>query len=259
MQPFMKLFLTVLLAHLLGDFPLQSSRMVRGKRQGIHAYLVHGAIHLLVLVLCVAAFIGLELVASLWFWIAVFLYIAVHLGIDRAKQALVSTARLADSASVFLLDQAVHVSTMIALAWFLIRPEWATLRSQLRWSAATGDKVLEAGIVYVGVIFVGGYLIRFLTRNLTAGIKKPGETAEQVENAGMYIGWLERFLVVTAILVQAPSMVGLILTGKSIARFPELKERFAEYFLIGTLLSVGLAVVGGLVLAKLWYGTIILK
>jgi hypothetical protein len=53
----------------------------------------------------------------------------------------------------------------------------------------------------------------------------------------MYIGWLERFLVVTAILVQSPSMVGLILTGKSIARFPELKERFAEYFLIGTLLK----------------------
>ena len=60
----------------------------------------------------------------------------------------------------------------------------------------------------------------------------------------MYIGWLERFLVVTAILVQSPSMVGLILTGKSIARFPELKERFAEYFLIGTLLSMGLAVLG---------------
>jgi hypothetical protein len=133
------------------------------------------------------------------------------------------------------------------------------LRSQLSWSTATGDKVLEAGIVYVAVIFAGGYLIRYLTRNLTAGIKKPGETAEQVENAGMYIGWLERFLVVTAILVQSPSMVGLILTGKSIARFPELKERFAEYFLIGTLLSIGLAVVGGLVLAKLWYGTITLK
>ena len=37
---------------------------------------------------------------------------------------------------------------------------------------------------------------------------------------------------------------GLILTGKSIAKFPELKERFAEYFLIGTLLSMGLAVLG---------------
>jgi hypothetical protein len=76
----------------------------------------------------------------------------------------------------------------------------------------------------------------------------------------MYIGWLERFLVVTAILAQSPSIVGLILTGKSIARFPELKEqRFAEYFLIGTLLSIGTAVLGGLVLAKLWYGTISMK
>jgi hypothetical protein len=186
-------------------------------------------------------------------------YVAAHLGVDRAKQGLVSTAKLADSASVFLLDQVLHVCTIIALACFLIRPTWATLRSQLSWSRATGDKVLEAGIVYVAVIFAGGYLIRYLTRNLTSGIKKPGETAEQVENAGMYIGWLERFLVVTAILVQSPSMVGLILTGKSIARFPELKERFAEYFLIGTLLSIGLAVIGGLVLASLWYGTISLK
>jgi len=259
MQPFIKLFLTVLLAHLLGDFPLQSSSMVRAKHQGVRAYLAHGAVHLLVLLLCVAAFIGLELLTSLWFWVAVCLYVALHLGIDRAKQGLVRRAKLADSASVFLLDQAVHVSTIVALAWFLIRPSWESLKSQFSWSPASGERVLEAGIVYVGVIFAGGYLIRYLTRNLTAGIERPGETAEQVENAGMYIGWLERFLVVTAILVQSPSMVGLILTGKSIARFPELKERFAEYFLIGTLLSIGLAVVGGLILAKLWYGTVTLR
>jgi hypothetical protein len=259
MQPFVKLFLTVLLAHLLGDFPLQTSSMVRAKRQGILAYLVHGAIHLVVLVLCVAAFIGIELVTSFWFWVAACLYIAVHLGIDRAKQGLVTTAKLADSASVFLFDQGAHVSVITALVWFLIRPTWATLRGQLSWSPATGDKVLEAGIVYVAVIFAGGYLIRYLTRNLATGIERPGETPEEVKNAGMYIGWLERFLVVTAILVQSPSMVGLILTGKSIARFPELKERFAEYFLIGTLLSIGLAVVGGLLLANLWYGTVSLK
>ena len=105
MQPFMKLFLTVLLAHLLGDFPLQSSSMVRAKHQGSRAYFAHGAIHLVILVLCVAAFISLDLVTSLWFWMAVCLYIAIHLGIDRAKQGLVSTAKLADSASVFLVDQ----------------------------------------------------------------------------------------------------------------------------------------------------------
>ena len=255
----MKLFLTVLLAHLLGDFPLQSSSMVRGKHQGTRAYVAHGAVHLFVLILCVAGFISISLLTSLWFWIVAVLYVFVHLGIDRAKQGLVSTAKLADSASVFLLDQVLHVGTIVALAWFLIRPSWGTLKSQFSWSTATGDRVLEAGIVYVAVVFAGGYLIRYLTRNLSAGIEKRGETAELVKNAGMYIGWLERFLMVTAILVQSPSMVGLILTGKSIARFPELKERFAEYFLIGTLLSIGLAVLGGLVLAKLWYGTMSLK
>src|SRR5260370_39554498 len=185
MQPFIKLFLTVLLAHLLGDFPLQSSSMVRGKQQGIRAYLAHGAIHLLVLALCVAAFISLELLTSFWFWMAACLYLAIHLGIDRAKQGLVGTARLADSATVFLLDQALHVCTIIALAWFLIRPTRAALRAQFSWSTATGDRVLEAGIVYVAGIFRGGYLIRYLTRNLTAGINKPWWTTEQVVRAGV--------------------------------------------------------------------------
>jgi hypothetical protein len=114
-------------------------------------------------VLCAAALISLELVTSLWFWMAVCLYLAAQLGIDRAKQGLVNTAKLADSATVFLLDQVLHVCTIIALAWFLIRPTWATLRSHLSWSTATGDRVLEAGIVYVAVIFAGGYLIRYLT------------------------------------------------------------------------------------------------
>lgn len=204
---------------------------------GVRAYFAHGAVHLVVFILCVAVFISIQWLTSLRFWIMAALYIVMHLGIDRAKQGLVSTAKLTDSSSVFVLDHALHACNIGGLAWFLIRPSWAALKSQFSWSTATGDRVLEAGIVYVEVVFAGGYLIRYLTRNLMAGIKKPGETAEQVENAGMYIGWS-------------------LLTGKSIARFPELKGRFAEYFLIGTLLSIGLGVVAGLVLAKLWYGTI---
>src|SRR5258708_40346101 len=97
MERLSKLFLTVLLAHLLGDFPLQSSSMVRGKQQGIRAYLAHGAIQLLILVLCVAEFISLELVTTFWFWMSVCLYIAIHLGIYRAKQGIVSPSKLSDS------------------------------------------------------------------------------------------------------------------------------------------------------------------
>jgi hypothetical protein len=57
--------------HQLGDFPLQSSSMVRGKRQGIRAYLAHGTIYLLVLGLCVAVFASFRLVTSLSFGMAV--------------------------------------------------------------------------------------------------------------------------------------------------------------------------------------------
>jgi Protein of unknown function (DUF3307) len=259
MQPFPKFFLAILLAHLFADFPLQTSSMLEGRGKGSRAYLVHGGIHLLVLSLCIAAFSGHDWLASLWFWIAAAVYIGLHLGIDRAKQEWVSIRKLPDSTSLFLIDQLLHVSTMIVLAWFLTRPGWTNLKSEFAWSQATGERVLEAAVVHVAVVFAGGYWIRYLTSGLIAGIEKPGESPEQIKNAGMYIGWLERFLVITAIVVQSPSMVGLILTGKSIARFPELKERFAEYFLIGTLLSIGLAVLGGLILVKLWYGTISLR
>ena len=259
MQPFSKLILAVILAHLLADFPLQTSAIVQGKSRSGRAYLVHGAIHLFILALCIAIFVGPSGLDSLWFWVASVFYVAVHLGIDLAKHRLVSASKLPDSTLTFLLDQALHVCTIFGLVWFLARPDWTAVRSEFRWLPGTGERVLQGAVVYIAVVFGGGYLIRYLTRNLAAGIRKAGETTEQVKNAGLYIGWLERFLVLTAILVQSPSMIGLILTGKSIARFPELKERFAEYFLIGTLLSITLAVLGGLLLATLWYGTISLK
>jgi hypothetical protein len=87
-----------------------------------------------------------------------------------------------------------------------------------------------------------------------------GETTNEMQNAGLYIGWLERFLVLTALVLHSPATVGLILTAKSIARYPEFKSvRFAEYFLIGTLLSVSLGIVGGLILLKAFYGAVTLS
>lgn len=112
--------------------------------------------------------------------------------------------------------------------------------------------------VYAVVIFAGGYLIRALTRPLVNGDVRPAdESTAQLRNAGMYIGWLERFLILTALLLRSPATAGLVLTAKAIARYPEFKHvRFAEYFLIGTLLSLCVAMIGGLILLKLLYGSI---
>lgn len=103
-------------------------------------------------------------------------------------------------------------------------------------------------------------MVRFLTKPLLkTDLHELGETTNELQNAGMYIGWLERFVVLTALVLQSPATVGLILTAKSIARYPELKSvRFAEYFLIGTLLSLIIGMLGGLILLKAFYGTVTL-
>jgi hypothetical protein len=61
-------------------------------------------------------------------------------------------------------------------------------------------------------------------------------------------------------VLRSPATVGLIIAAKSIARYPEMKSQsFAEYFLIGTLFSIGLALVGGMLLLHYFYGTFLIE
>jgi hypothetical protein len=71
-----------------------------------------------------------------------------------------------------------------------------------------------------------------------------------LEKAGRYIGILERSLTITAVLLGRYEFIGLLLTAKSIARYPEMKEdsSFIEYYLIGTLTSISIAIFGSLLL-----------
>ena len=63
---------------------------------------------------------------------------------------------------------------------------------------------------------------------------------------GMVIGILERALVLTLILINQFGALGLILAAKALARFRALDNRdFAEYFLIGTLTSLLIALLLG--------------
>lgn len=67
-----------------------------------------------------------------------------------------------------------------------------------------------------------------------------------VRGAGAIIGFLERALVLTFVLLNQYTAIGLVLTAKSIARYKELEDRrFAEYFIIGTLGSMLFAILSG--------------
>ncbi|HEX7120970.1 MAG TPA: hypothetical protein VF178_01280 [Gemmatimonadaceae bacterium] len=63
---------------------------------------------------------------------------------------------------------------------------------------------------------------------------------------GRAIGILERGLALTLVLLGQFGALGLIVAAKSLARFKALEDRdFAEYFLIGTLASLLLALLVG--------------
>ena len=57
-------------------------------------------------------------------------------------------------------------------------------------------------------------------------------------------------LIVTFVLTGSSAAVGFVVAAKTLARFKQLDDRdFAEYYLVGTLASVAVAVGSGLAAA----------
>jgi hypothetical protein len=250
MQTLNRLFLAMILAHLLSDFVFQTDKIVKGKGKGqFLSYIQHGISYYL----CNVAIVSF-LIPGYFFMLRLhyvsLVLTGIHLLIDWLKSVLITNRSSGDTFS-FIADQILHVITIFISAAIIVRTALSELYAKVSCLRSFDNKILSLLVVYISVIFAGGYLIRFLTKSLSrdAGVD---ESSAQLRNAGLYIGWLERFLVMTAFLLQSPAAAGLILAAKSIARYPEMKSaRFAEYFLIGTLLSICLAIVGAAVLLKL--------
>jgi len=69
-----------------------------------------------------------------------------------------------------------------------------------------------------------------------------GAINEHQFRTGRVIGFLERIFIFVFVLLQQYAAIGFILAAKGVVRYPDFKNRtFAEYILIGTLLSALMA------------------
>jgi hypothetical protein len=121
-------------------------------------------------------------------------------------------------------------------------------------SLASSDNVVTVAAGGAVTVFAGGAVIG-LTVPMMLGAP-PGaapisqddtgaETPEGHPGAGRAIGWLERSLIFAFVLAGVPEAAAIVFAAKSIARFASLDQRpFAEYYLIGSLASVAVAVAG---------------
>lgn len=109
------------------------------------------------------------------------------------------------------------------------------------------DRVAVAGTGLIAAVFLGGSLVAWLLLPFTRALEKT-EATEKVQgltSAGRYIGWFERAVLFAFVIGGEPEAAAVALAAKSFARFPSLSEHhrgFAEYFLIGSLASLTIAV-----------------
>lgn len=118
-------------------------------------------------------------------------------------------------------------------------------------SNITGATVLNMQIISFGLLLVlneMNILLRYLFQLM--GLETLGNMGTEVDekefNTGRLIGLLERIFVFVFVLLGQYTAIGFILAAKGVARFQDFKSRtFAEYVLIGTLLSTLLAMAIG--------------
>ena len=110
----------------------------------------------------------------------------------------------------------------------------------------------EVGLYVTGYLYVcfrGMVVVRAVLELPPLQMRRDEDrTAGAIDIArGRTIGALERGLALTLVLIGQYGALGMLIAAKSLARFKALEDRdFAEYFLIGTLASLLLALAGGL-------------
>lgn len=109
-------------------------------------------------------------------------------------------------------------------------------------------KVLKFVVGLVGM-FSWGTMVTVSLIGMVRGEHITDEIGPHL-GAGEVIGVLERLLSYILVLSGGLAVIGFTIAAKAAARYPQFKNpSFAEYFLIGTLSSVGLAIVTGLLLS----------
>jgi hypothetical protein len=230
----MIIFIQLFLAHLLGDFLLQPSKWVvekeKKKEKSIYLY-IHIALHMALILI---------FVAKKDFLIYGILLAISHGIIDfiKLKFQTSKTKRI-----WFSIDQVAHLLMI-----------FITVLLYTKTTIPINDIGSRVWIFSTGIVLLTKPTSLFLKNILSIWTpEKKDSKDDSLQNAGNYIGILERLFVFCFITTGHFEAIGFLLAAKSIFRFGDLKEakdrKLTEYVLIGTLLSFGIAMLVGILVS----------
>ena len=224
------LLIRLIVAHLLADFVFQKDSWVKDRyNNGWYSkYLyLHGLIAGLLVYIFSYQWSGL--------WLLVVVAIS-HVVIDGLK------IRKNDNITMFLLDQLGHL-TVLLFVWLLIIDLSLSEIFSLDGFLLSGIEFWIIILAYIIVIWPAGIIIEKATAQWRKEINSENDMG--LTKAGMWIGRLERILILTFVLIDQYQAVGLLIAAKSIFRFNQ-DLKMGEYFLIGSLISFVIAITIGL-------------
>ncbi len=223
------LAIKLLLAHITGDFILQPTLWVDDKNKN---KIKSKFLYYHVLVHAVLLLFAFQL--NIKYWLGYLFIVITHLIIDIIK---ITSQTKNNKRILFFLDQLAHGLVLLLVILF-----YESDGIDLSTFFNTKFQLLLVAIFAVTKVvsvFVDVIISKWELTN---------ETEEKsLDNAGKYIGVLERLLIFFFIVVGHWEGVGFLLAAKSIFRFSDLTRasdrKLTEYILIGTLLSFGFAIV----------------
>ena len=234
----MIVLIKLILAHFIGDFLLQPKSWVADKelrKASSRKLYLHVFIH------------GLLILLLLWnldYWLLALFVMISHGVIDTVK---IYAQRENNKGTWFLIDQGLHILSIFVL-WVLFVDPNLHLSGWIDYPAIW---IYSAALLFLTV--VSAMVMQVLMSDWSGSLTDNHE--DSLNNAGKYIGILERLFVFIFVVTGHWEGIGFLLAAKSVFRFGDLKEsksrKLTEYILIGTLLSFGIAIVTGM--ATLWF------
>lgn len=256
----MTVLLSLLLVHLLADFPLQTKRMAQLKHRHQRILLQHLAVHAALMLLVLAFFvIQGEFDIAGWLGGSILVF---HALLDASP-----LKRRVKQAVAYWIDQALHIVAIIALTWVFVPIDWSLSFSrpeQILWIlcfSLVTTELLGHGIALMLAPFAPRLIEAHFERKVTRKEQLDGisrTVTHEVEDSarsytteligiGRYIGLVERAIITLLVVTNATGAIGFIIALKALARFKQFEDRrFAEYYIIGSLLSILGAILCGL-------------
>lgn len=240
------ILLKLIIAHLLSDFIFQTDNNAKHKdNKGFRSK--HLYYHTII------TFFTASLLVCRKEWILPILIISIIHGLTDGCKGELTKRKYKSSppAFLFFIDQAIHL--LFILVIFIITNKNNSQIYLFISNLSINRSLWTYMLAYISLSIPCSILISKLTQNWNNEISI--ENKSGLSNAGKWIGIIERFLIVTFVLINQFSAIGFILAAKSVFRFGDLKDnkdqKKTEYIIIGTFLSFLISIIIGLIAKKI--------